>query len=108
MGRTEFLTCKTDYEHPPWGWQGRTFNESETNRSLESADGSMATAATRREKNLVQRKNNGTCMTPTGLLMEGDFTNCEKRQGAKKRMSDGQAKAEHRIGRIMLPPREFA
>jgi hypothetical protein len=42
---------------------------------LESADGSMATVATRREKKLVQRKNNGTYLTPTGLLMEGDFTN---------------------------------
>jgi hypothetical protein len=34
----------------------------------------MATAATRQEKNIVQRKNNGTYLTPTGLLMEGDFT----------------------------------
>jgi hypothetical protein len=43
----------------------------ERNQSLlESADGSMATVATRREKKLVQRKNNGTYSTPTGLLME--------------------------------------
>ena len=31
--------------------------------------------ATRREKNLVQSKNKRTHLTPTGLLMEGDYTN---------------------------------
>jgi hypothetical protein len=36
----------------------------------------MATVATRQEeKNLVQRKNKRTDLTPTGLLMEGDYTN---------------------------------
>jgi hypothetical protein len=35
----------------------------------------MATAATRQEKDLVQSKNSGTYLTPTGLLMEGDFAN---------------------------------
>jgi hypothetical protein len=34
----------------------------------------LATAATGREKNLVQRKNERTHLTPTGLLMEGDYT----------------------------------
>ena len=34
----------------------------------------MATVATRREKNLVQRKNKRTYLTPTGLLMEGVST----------------------------------
>ena len=51
----------------------------ERNQSLlESADGSMATVATRQEeKNLVQRKNKRTDLTPTGLLMEGVYTNYE-------------------------------
>ena len=54
----------------------RTPTCTERNQSLlESADGSMATAATRQEKNLVQSKNSGTYLTPTGLLMEGDFAN---------------------------------
>jgi hypothetical protein len=54
----------------------RTPNLHRANQSLlESANGSMATVATRREeKNLVQRKNKRTDLTPTGLLMEGDFT----------------------------------
>jgi hypothetical protein len=53
----------------------RTPNLHRANESLpESANGSMATVATRREeKNLVQRKNNRTPLTPTGLLMEGDY-----------------------------------
>jgi hypothetical protein len=38
----------------------------------QSADGRMATAATRLEKNFVQRKNKRIDLTPTGLLMEGD------------------------------------
>jgi len=37
---------------------------------LESADGSMATVATRREKNDVPRRGNRINLTPTGLLME--------------------------------------
>jgi hypothetical protein len=41
---------------------------------IESADGRVATVVTRREKNLVQRKNKRTHLTPTGLLMEGDYT----------------------------------
>jgi hypothetical protein len=53
-----------------------TVAPSETNRSTKSADGRVATAmATRREKNLVQRNNKRTHLTPTGLLMEGDYTN---------------------------------
>jgi hypothetical protein len=40
---------------------------------LESADGSMATVATRRENNDVPRTAK-IDLTPTGLLMEGDFT----------------------------------
>ncbi len=39
---------------------------------LESADGRVATVVTRREKNLVQRNDKATHLTPTGLLMEGD------------------------------------
>jgi hypothetical protein len=34
----------------------------------------VATGATRREKNLVPRKNERTHLTPTGLLMEGVYT----------------------------------
>ena len=41
---------------------------------LESADGSMATVATRREKNLVSEKERRMHLTPTGLLMEGIYT----------------------------------
>ena len=53
----------------------RTPNLHRANESLlESANGSMATVATRREeKNPVQRKNKRTDLTPTGLLMEGHF-----------------------------------
>src|SRR5580692_7118618 len=51
-----------------------------TRSLLESADGSMATVATRREKNFSLRKRKEThyepriSLTPTGLLMEGHFT----------------------------------
>jgi hypothetical protein len=59
-------------------WQHRLNREhptcTERKSLLESADGRVATVATRREKNLVQRNNNGTYLTPTGLLMEGDYT----------------------------------
>src|SRR5580765_7381521 len=66
-------------------WQHRLKRErptcTERNESLlESADGSMATVATRREKNFCQRNKSRTQyeptipLTPTGLLMEGDFT----------------------------------
>jgi hypothetical protein len=46
---------------------------------LESADGSMATVATRQDRNFVERNQNSLMnlefpLTPTGLLMEGDFT----------------------------------
>ena len=34
----------------------------------------MATAATRQEKNRVQRTPTRIDLTPTGLVMEGDFT----------------------------------
>jgi hypothetical protein len=33
----------------------------------------MATAATRRRKNLVEQERKRILLTPTGLLMEGDF-----------------------------------
>jgi len=47
----------------------------ERNESLlESADGSMATVATRRENNNVSRSHNKIDLTPTGLLMEGVYT----------------------------------
>ncbi len=39
----------------------------------------MATAATRQEKNLVQQKDKRTDLTPTGLLMEGDYTHLPRR-----------------------------
>jgi hypothetical protein len=51
-----------------------------TESLLESADGSMATVATRREKILCQLKEPKTHyepripLTPTGLLMEGSYT----------------------------------
>jgi len=38
---------------------------------LESANGSMATVAARREKKLVHEKHKRIYLTPTGLLMEG-------------------------------------
>jgi transposase len=41
---------------------------------LESADGSMATVATRREKNICLRKSTKNHLTPTGLLMEDHYT----------------------------------
>src|SRR6266849_1596588 len=54
----------------------RTPNLHRANKSLiESADGRVATVATRREKKLVQRKDKRTHLTPTGLLMEGVYTN---------------------------------
>jgi hypothetical protein len=40
---------------------------------LESADGSMATVSTRREKKRAPQKETRIDLTPTGLLMEGDF-----------------------------------
>jgi hypothetical protein len=40
-----------------------------------SADGRVATVAARRENNFVEPKNGRTHLTPTGLLMEGDYTN---------------------------------
>ena len=47
----------------------------EQNESLpESANGSMATAATRIGENLVEQKHKRIHLTPTGLLMEGDYT----------------------------------
>jgi len=39
-----------------------------------SADGRVATVAARRENNFVEPKNGRTHLTPTGLLMEGDYT----------------------------------
>jgi hypothetical protein len=44
-----------------------------TRSLLESADGSMATVATRRQKKHVHEKPR-IDLTPTGLLMEGDYT----------------------------------
>ena len=41
---------------------------------LESADGSMATAAARREGMRVEQHETRIPLTPTGLLMEGRFT----------------------------------
>ena len=56
--------------------EARTPNLHRANESLlESANGSMATAATRREKHLLYEKEPQTPLTPTGLLMEGDYTN---------------------------------
>src|SRR5262249_53065211 len=40
---------------------------------LESANGSMATVATRPGENLVEQKPKRIHLTPTGLLMEGDY-----------------------------------
>jgi hypothetical protein len=53
----------------------RTPNLHRVTTSLtKSADGRVATVALGRGNNLVQRKNKRTDLTPTGLLMEGDFT----------------------------------
>jgi hypothetical protein len=52
----------------------------------------MATAATRLEKNFVQRKNKRIDLTPTGLLMEGDYTNYRSQlvnSGSSKTSADG-------------------
>jgi hypothetical protein len=44
-------------------------------RSFESADGSMATVANSAgRKILSNEKKHGTHLTPTGLLMEGHYT----------------------------------
>ena len=52
----------------------RTPNVHRANESLlESANGSMATVATRQEENLVQRSQRSIDLTPTGLLMEGVY-----------------------------------
>jgi hypothetical protein len=61
-------------------WQHRLKREHPTgterkHRSSKSADGRLATVATRPEKNLIQPKDKGTHLTPTGLLMEGVYTN---------------------------------
>jgi hypothetical protein len=53
----------------------RTPNMHRANESLlESADGSMATVATRQEKTFASEKEHGIRLTPTGLLMEGLYT----------------------------------
>jgi len=51
---------------------------------LESADGSMATVATRREKKRAYQKHTRITLTPTGLLMEGDFTDYLKRRPGRQ------------------------
>jgi len=58
----------------------RTPNWHRAKQSLiESADGRVATVVARREKNLVQQgKNKRIDLTPTGLLMEGDFTSLRR------------------------------
>src|SRR5690349_23291892 len=60
-------------------WQHRLNRErptcTERNDSLlESADGSMATAANGREEKRVEQHETRIPLTPTGLLMEGHFT----------------------------------
>jgi hypothetical protein len=67
----------------------RTPNLHRANESLlESANGSMATVATRREeKKPVQRKNKRTDLTPTGLLMEGHYTQNPVENKHPKRVS---------------------
>ncbi len=50
----------------------------------------MATVAARREKNLVQRKNKGTYLTPTGLLMEGVYTNDDSEEPPQGSASRGR------------------
>jgi hypothetical protein len=52
---------------------------------LESADGSMATVATRREKgSLFNEAQTRIDLTPTGLLMEGDYTNHLGLEGGRR------------------------
>ena len=41
---------------------------------MKSADGRMASTADSQEKNLVQRKQKRSHLTPIGLLMEDDYT----------------------------------
>jgi hypothetical protein len=65
----------------PIRWQHRLYRErptcTERNDSLlESADGSMATVVhSAGETNYVQPSQRRIDLTPTGLLMEGHFTN---------------------------------
>jgi hypothetical protein len=71
--------AQQSYPQAPNRWQHRLNRERPTcierNESLvESADGSMATVATRREKNDVPRSQNRIHLTPIGLLMEGHST----------------------------------
>ena len=66
-------------ERSPIRWQHRLKREhptcTERKSLLESADGRVATVANSAgEKNLSNKKNNRIHLTPTGLLMEGDFT----------------------------------
>src|ERR1039458_4662193 len=60
------------------------------NRSTKSADGRVATVAARRREKLVQRKNKRTHLTPTGLLMEGVYTNYGKRPFPRSLLLDPQ------------------
>src|SRR5260370_3836356 len=51
------------------------WHRAKQNRSSKSADGRVATAAVAGSgKKTCLRKNKRTHLTPTGLLMEGDFT----------------------------------
>ena len=61
------------YARPGWN-ENTQLERSERSHSLTSADGRVVTWATRRRKKLVQGKNVGTLLTPTGLLMEGHYT----------------------------------
>jgi hypothetical protein len=61
---------------------------------LESADGSMATAANSAGKELCQRKQprahdeSRIPLTPTGLLMEGRYTHCGRRANSREVLRD--------------------
>jgi hypothetical protein len=60
-------------------WQHRLKREHPTctgriKKLIESADGRVATVALGGRKTLSNEKNKRTHLTPTGLLMEGDYT----------------------------------
>ena len=63
-------------------WQHRLNRERPTGTErqslIESADGRMATAARQKRGTFVLQKSRRPHLTPTGLLMEGDYTQYKK------------------------------
>ena len=71
--------CREAEERSTIRWQRRLKRErptctERTKLLLESADGRMASVANSAGEKLVNQNNTRTHLTPTGLLMEGDYT----------------------------------